>query len=267
MPTTTPVHATEYPSSSASAVPKNLHFPTTQVGGRIPANILAQMLECNMGPIVGGGGHNNIYLASDWTVTGGGATGGAVATPTATPGGGILITYPSDSDFDTTLDHPAPVPAASIVSGLWAFMACRIQVSSATGVGFRIGLSTGGAAAALPFTTDYTDFIGFSKAIASAPVTGRVRGNSGTAAASATLVSAVANTEIELAFWCQLSSSTSSGSWWVNGVETAFSAAQLTALTDILTSPPAMYWTIHGTGVTATNPTMTVTSLLAGVSA
>jgi hypothetical protein len=251
MPTTTPVHATEYPSSSASAVPKNLHFPTTQVGGRIPANILAQMLECNMGPIVGGGGHNNIYLASDWTVTGGGATGGAVATPTATPGGGILITYPSDSDFDTTLGHPAPVPAASIVSGLWAFMACRIQVSSATGVGFRIGLSTGGAAAALPFTTDYTDFIGFSKAIASAPVTGRVRGNSGTAAASATLVS----------------SSTSSGSWWVDGVETAFSAAQLTALTDILTSPPAMYWTIHGTGVTATNPTMTVTSLLAGVSA
>jgi hypothetical protein len=37
--------------------------------------------------------------------------------------------------------------------------------------------------------------------------------------------------------------------------------AQINAL---LTTPQTMYWTIHGTGVTATNPTMTITSFIAG---
>ena len=45
---------------------------------------------------------------------------------------------------------------------------------------------------------------------------------------------------------------------------TAFTSDQLTQLAAILTSPPTMYWTIHATGVTATNPTLDVTSFLAG---
>lgn len=266
MATNTAVHASEYPTSSASAVAKNLHFATTALGGRFPANIIAQMMECNMGPILGGGGANGLYTTGDWTQVNGG-TGDAAATATATPGGGIIVTHPSDDDFNMCFDYPAPIPAANMVTGLWCFMLARIQVSHATQVGFRIGLTTGSAVQPIPFTTDYTDQITFSKAIASANVLGKVRGNSGTARDTATLATCVANTELELGFWCQLSSGTSSGSWWVDGTETAFSADQLTALTDILTSPPAMFWGWNGTGTTGNTPTMTVTSLIAGCSA
>lgn len=246
---------------STAEVARAEHFDIAAAGARLPANLLSQFFEKDMGPVLGGGVP---YTAASWTVTTGG-TGDTQAQAT-TAGGGVLITLASDDDFDTTLDWACGnvVPA----SGLYVQMLCRYQQSHATQAGFKIGLTTGGAAAPLPFGTNYADCIVFSKAIASANILGQTRGSTGTAADSATLGTCVAATEIELGFYAYFHSSTPAGSWFVNGTETAFSAAQLTTLTadgtnGILNGPPTLKWTIHGTGTTGNNPTMTVTSLVA----
>lgn len=243
-----------------------LHFEDLNGDGhRLPANLFSQLFDKNMAPIIGGG-INDDYATSltvpGWSVTSGG-TGDATAGAT-TQGGGLLITCPSDDDFNMNLESTMTVTPTS---AKWYGMVARIQVSDATGIGFRLGL---GNSQVLPFTTDYTDFVGISKAIASANVLGRVRGNSGTAAETGTLGAIVAATEIEVGFCCYLHATNQAGYFTYKVATadtptvTAFTAAQLTALATILTTPPTSYWNIHATGVTGTTPTITITSFIAG---
>src|SRR3990167_7701412 len=128
-------------------------------GHRLPANLFAQMFEKEMAPIVGGGRQTGVGLtaAIGWALTVGG-TGDALADDV---GGGILITTPSDDDFNMCLES---LLAVTPTSGKWYGMVARIQASHATQLGFRLGL---GDSQALPFTNDYTDFVGISKAITS----------------------------------------------------------------------------------------------------
>ena len=205
------------------------------------------------------------YVAGNWTVTTGG-TGDAQAQAT-TAGGGALITAASDDNFDTTLDAVVPITLAS--GKRFAFVT-TFQVSDATGIGVKLGFTTGGSAAALPFGTNYTDVIGFSKAIAAAPLVSTVRGNSGTAASSGTLATMVAATEVTVGCFGIAHATTPSLSFYVGtpgagGTVTAASAAQLAQLSAYLTTPPTTYFTFHVTGVTGTNPTATFREVLAGV--
>lgn len=205
------------------------------------------------------------YVAGDWTITTGG-TGDAQAQAT-TAGGGELVTLASDDNFDTTHDSIVPIVLAS--GKRFGFVA-TLQVSDATGIGVKIGFTTGGGAAALPFGTNYTDVFGFSKAIAAAPVVGTARGNSGTAANTATLGSVTAATEITVGMFGIAHATTPSLQFYYGtpgggGTVTPATADQLAQLVAHLTTPPTMYFTHHGTGVTATNPTYTIREILAGV--
>jgi hypothetical protein len=207
------------------------------------------------------------YTAGDWTITTGG-TGDAQAQAT-TAGGGEQVTLASDDNFDTTHDSIVPIVLAS--GKRFGFVA-TVKVSDATGIGIKIGFTTGGSAAALPFGTNYTDVIGFSKAIAAAPIVSTVRGNSGTAANSGTLATMVAATEITIGCFGIAHATTPSLSFYVGtpsggGTVTPATADQLAQLAAHLTTPPTMYFTHHGTGVTATNPTYTIREILAGVEA
>lgn len=234
-------------------------------GFRLPANMLSRMFEKNMAQIIGGGGNPN--LGTSLTVPGYTVTTGGTADATAySTTGGLLMTLASDDNFDMTLDSALNVTPTT---GKWYSMLARITVSGATALGFKIGLTTGAGDAALPFGTNYTDVVAISKAIASANVVGTCRGNSGTAADSSTL-GAISTTEVEVGFAFFLHATTPAGYWSYKTAAaetptiTAFTSAQLTQVAGILTSPPTMFWTIHGTGVTGTNPTLNVTSFLAG---
>lgn len=241
-----------------------LHYQDTDGDGcRMPANLFARLFEKNMAPIIGGG--SNINLGTSLTVPGFTATVGGTGDATAmSTTGGLLITCPSDDDFNMDF---ASVLAVTPTTGKWYGMLARITVSGATALGFRLGL---GAAAVLPFTTDYTDFVGISKAIASADVMGRVRGNSGTAAETSAALGVISTTEVEVGYACYLHATKPAGYFTYKTAAaetptvTQFTSDQLTQLAAILTSPPTMYHTIHATGVTGTNPTIDVTSFMAG---
>jgi hypothetical protein len=228
---------------------------------RLPLNDISAAMEKDMFPRIGGGWVQAWSLTNTpgfTLVTGG--TNDAIAESTS---GGVILTAASDDNFDMTLTSKlAYTPTAGEVFSMLA----RIQVSAVTGIGFKIGLTTGGAAAALPFGTNYTDAVVINKEIADATVTGKVRGTSGTEATSGDLGDMVNDTEIEIGIVCKIGAAGANwGFFSYNGTVTAFTADQLTQLAALLTTPQTMYGTIHITGVTATNPTLTVTSLLSGV--
>lgn len=229
------------------------------VGAFQPAFLMGNLFGKNMAPIIGGGIVPDVgsLVVGGWTVVTGG-TNDAIAHGTA---GGLLLTLASDDNFDMTLSS---VLAFTPVVDKWYTMAARIAVSDADGVGFKLGLTTGGGAAALPFGTNYTDVVGFSKPIESANMVGTARGNSGTAADTGTLATLADGVEIEVSLSFKLHATEPEGFFVVNGVVTPFTAAQLAQLIAILTTPPTMYWTIHGTGKTSTNPTISVISFIAG---
>lgn len=242
-----------------------VHLDDSQGDGhRLPAYMFGALFEKDMAPIIGGGVPPNVgsLTVGGWTVTTGG-TNDAIAAHT---NGGLLLTAASDDNFDMTLDS---VLAVTPTTGKWYSMVSRIAVSGATALGFKLGLTTGAGAAALPFGTNYTDVVAISKAIASANVVGTARGNSGTAADSSTL-GVISTAEVEVGFAFYLSATVPQGffSYKTATAEsptiTAFTSDQLTQVAAILTSPPTMYWTIHITGVTATNPTLAVASFMAG---
>lgn len=116
----------------------------------------------------------------------------------------------------------------------------RLQVDDADKVGFFLGLSV---ATTDPVNADGTDLIAIRKAPTVATVIGRVKGNNGTARDSGTLATMADNTDIELVLHADIGSTAalSSGSFWVNGTQTKFTSAQVTALYDMLTTPQAMY--------------------------
>lgn len=243
---------------------RKLHFEGPGGDGhRLPENMFASLLEKNMAPIIGGAVCPDLSTSltvPGFTVTSGGSSDATAYSTT----GGILITTPSDDDFNMNLES---VLAVTPTTGKWYGMVARIQVSHATEIGFRIGL---GNSQALPFTTDYTDFVGISKAITSANVLGRVRGNSGTAADTSALGAIVADTEIEVGFCFYLHATAQEGYFTYKTATadaptvTAFTSDQITALATILTSPPTSYWNIHCTGTTGQTRTLTVTSFMAG---
>jgi hypothetical protein len=236
---------------------RNYHVPPEDgLGAYMAAFPVGSLLNRNAFPTIGGGVPFDINA---WTETTGGTgdvPGGAYAT---TAGGGRLFTLASDDDFDYTIASKQVLTPAS---GQYWTMGCRFHVSAATGVGIKLGFAT---AAALPFGTNYTDIVGFSKDIASADLKAVVRGNSGTQSASAALATVADNTEVEVGFYAYIHATSPHGAFFVNGTETRMSSAQLTQLAAILTTPQSMYLTVHGTGVTGTNPTITVTSLVAEV--
>lgn len=246
---------------------RKLHFfdDDNNDGARLPANIVSRMFEKNMAPIIGGGVGFGASLTAfpGWSITTGG-TADALVDHTL---GGILMTAASDSDFDMTLDS---VMTVTPTTDKWYSMLARIQASADDGIGFKLGLTTGAGAAALPFGTNYTDVVAISKEIADATVVGTCRGNSGTAANSGDLGDIADATEVEVGFCFYLHATKPQGFWYYKTLTadaptvTAFTANQKTQVAAILTSPPTMYWTIHITGVTGTNPTLAVTSFLAG---
>lgn len=265
MATTKSIRA-ETAKGPASLRQRVLHVDDQGDGFRLPANLFAQLTEKNMAQLIGGGMTPNLsttLVVPGFTVTTGG-TGDVTGYSTT---GGLVMTLASDDNFDMTLDS---VLAVTPTTGKWYGMVARIQTSAVTGAGIKIGLTTGGGAAALPFGTNYTDVVAISKEIADASVVGTCRGNSGTAAASSEFGDMVNDTEVEVGFAFYLHATTPQGYWSYKTATaekatiTAFTSSQLTQVAAILTSPPTMYWTIHGTGVTATNPTITVTSFMAG---
>lgn len=219
-------------------------------GGGLAAFRVGELLRKNTYPIIGGG---HTYDAAAWTIVTGG-TGDAQAYSTA---GGIVITAASDDNFDTTLTS---VMGQAPASGKSIDMVARIQVSAITGIGFYVGFATGGADAALPFGTEYTDVVAINKPIASANVVGRARGNSGTAAVTGTLGAMVNNTEIEVGMHFTPHATNPEGYFTYNGVVTPMTTSQLAQVVALLTTPQTMRAVIHVTGVTATNPTLTVSA-------
>jgi hypothetical protein len=208
----------------------------------------------------------NRYIAGDWTITTGG-TGDAQA-QAITKGGGALITFASDDNFDTTLDGALGVPV--LASGKRFGFVATLQVSDLDGIGWKVGFTTGGGAAALPFGTNYTDVFGFSKAILAGAVVGTARGNSGTAANSGTLGTMADATEITIGMFGVAHATAPELSFYYGtpgggGAVTPATSDQLAQLAAHLTTPPTMLFTIHGTGVTGTNPTLTFREVLAGV--
>ncbi len=234
-------------------------------GFRLPANLLSQLLEKNMAPIIGGG-FNRDYGTSltvpGWTVVTGG-TGDATAFSTT---GGLLITLASDDNFDFTASS---VLTVTPTAGKWYSMVSRLTVSGATALGFKLGLTTGGAAQALPFGTEYTDQVTISKAIASANVVGMVTGNDNADEVTGTL-GAISTTEVEVGFAVYVHATNPAGyfSYKTAAAEkptiTPMTTAQLAQVVLLLTSPQTLYWTIHATGVTGTNPTLDIASFFAG---
>lgn len=250
-----------YPGTARTAPSwndKSLHQRSKVPGYRMPSHLLGRLFESDMGMQIGGG---RAYLAGDWTITTGG-TGDAIAQAT-TSGGGVLITAASDDNFDTTMDWANGV--ATPVAGKWYTCLARVQVNDITQIGFKLGLTTGGGQAALPFGTEYTDAITLSKAITTGVVTGRARGDSGTAAVSDTLGTMANATEVEIGFtfYCATVANGAAGFWYYNGVETPFTAAQVAQIAKLLDTAATCYWTLHVTGTTGNNPTLLVTSALA----
>lgn len=156
---------------------------------------------------------------------------------------------PSDND-DTAINTSTVTPL--ITSGKWYRSYLKVQVSSAGNYGLIFGLLTAGGTEY--FTADPADGIFFVKAKNAATIVGRVRDNSGTAANSGTLATLTDATDIELGFAFKIGTSAANtvGYWEVNGVRTAFTAAQLTALYNIYGTTAATLCGHLGTRVNST---------------
>lgn len=242
---------------------RKMHFEDYQGDGhRLPANIFSALFDKNMAPIIGGGHSSAVWsitITPGFTPTVGG-TGDVIADAVA---GGIRITTPSDDDFNVNLES---ILAVTPTTGKWYGMVARIVASDATGIGFKLGL---GNSQALPFTTNYTDCVVISKAIASASVLGQCRGNSGTAADSASL-GTLSTTEVEVGFAVYVHATEAQGYWSYKTAAadeptfTAFTSDQNAQVALLLTTPTTCYWNINATGVTATTPTLDLVSFIAG---
>lgn len=256
----------KHPGALGFFSPADLHFPTALNGAacspcaRVPANRIAAMFAKDSFPEVGGG---KGYNSAEWTVTTTG-TGAAAASGTAA-GGGIVLTCGSDSTFNTNLQSKQ---IWTPVAGKWVTVLARLQASDITTVGFEFGI---GNSQVDPNSTNYTDVVGYKMTVGAGTVVGKVRGNSGTQAATGTLYTMTAATDAFLGFTFNLNATAASaqGFWFAGSslktaTVTPFTAAQLTQLAAILTTPPSMYLNLHAKG-SAANPTITYTSVLAHV--
>lgn len=158
---------------------------------------------------------------------------------------GLLFTTAASTDAVVSASKRTVTPAG----GMYYKKVVRAQTATVTTTGLRVGL----------FSTTTTPFTNVNDLVcignptaASAALTATVRGNGGAAAdltsfvtdnnGTTGAVSRVAATDMELGFEFYVDTVTTSwGNWLVNGYKTPFSAAQITQLVAILTSPPAMY--------------------------
>lgn len=144
---------------------------------------------------------------------------------------------PSDND-DVCINSVATKAVAA--NKIWK-AALVVKVSSAANFGLKFGFVTSGGTEI--FTANPTDGVFFSKAKNAATVVGSVVENGNAAVSTGTILTMTDDTEVEIAveFCIGSSAATSWGSWWVNGTETKFSAAQLTALYTLLaTTAPTL---------------------------
>lgn len=169
----------------------------------------------------------------------------ATLSPGSTVGGGSWVFTSGGTTADD--DDVAVTWQATItpVTGQLIVFETNVLVSSAANVGFKIGLCAV-AASTETRSTDPTDNIFFVKAKNSAALTCQVRGNNGTAATLDLATNLSDSTFIRIGFKVQLHATDPWGEWWVNGVRTKMTAAQLTQLAAILTTPPTNFRTHVG---------------------
>lgn len=174
-------HGNTHPGLSNSIDPSTMAFTGPKIGtaalpsAGFPAFLPGLLFGMQPLAIISGGGFG--YKSTDFTVT---ATGTGAAAARST-GGNVLLTCGSDSTFNTNLqsiDLWTPVPDK------WIYGVARVVPSDVTTVGFEFGLGT---SAVDPGTTNYTDCIKLKMAVGAGTTVGRVRGDSGTEAASGTL--------------------------------------------------------------------------------
>jgi hypothetical protein len=248
MATTEKFYQPTHPGRLGQPALDKYHVPPEDGAGAYLAALKIAEYQKIMFPKVG---HGLAYAAGQWTIVTGG-TGDAIADSVS---GGLLVTAASDDNFDSTYTS---VTSFTPASGKVMAMRARFKVSAITGIGLYLGFATGGADAALPFGTNYTDVVAIRKAIASALVLGHVRGNSDTAANTGTLGTMVNDTEVDVALYACPHATQPWGAFVYNGTVTPFTTAQLAQLVLLLTSPQTMHSVIHVTGVTGTNPTLDV---------
>lgn len=236
--------------------------PTEGFLGYLPANPLA---KARSWVPLGSQFEGDSYLLADETQT---LASGSIAMAA----GGLLITTAASSTAVVTKGTRTYTPAA----GQYWKAVTRLQSTTAATCGVLFGFDL--ASSTTPFTDD-TDMVVIRCPNNSAALTGRVRGNSGTAADNTTWVTSetpgaalaavsLANTtdmELGVEFYLGSTLATCWGAFWVNGYRTPFTAAQLVQLFAILTTPPAMtrFLSIQGDG---TGRTATVQFMLGGCS-
>jgi len=117
----------------------------------------------------------------------------------------------------------------------------RISLEDADKDGFFFGFCTDGTVEV--FSAEPADGVYFESGVAAATLIGTVVSNAGTSADTATLatisdsVGGLTNTvEIGMQFCASTTAGKSWGQWWVDGTAVAFTAAQITALTAMVTT-------------------------------
>lgn len=205
----------------------------------------------------------NGYSSGRWTATTTG-TGAAVAS-NFDPQGGVLMTAGSSTTFNTNLQGPVTT-GITPTEGVPYMALFRVKGSAmATGLGFTLGF---GNSQVDPLTTNYTDGFFFKKAVLAATVVGEVRGNSGTARDTGTLLTMANDTMYQFGIFTIPSATAPQGLFAVwdqaSGIPTVtpFTDLQLAALTAILTTPPTIYCNLNIKGASG-NPTAVVNSLFA----
>lgn len=139
---------------------------------------------------------------------------------------GYTLTTGTSSGNKNVVTHGRRVSASGAV-GKEVTASYTLKYGTVTTQSSIIGIH---ATAADPIGTAPTNGVYF--AVSNATLVGRVRGNSGTAADSATLATLVGGTNVKIGyrFYNSGVAATSWGFWYVNGTATAFTAAQITQL-------------------------------------
>lgn len=191
--------AERFPSRKSTWSPADAFFPDKSPFGHMGSNPIARKFGARPFQGIGDG---LTYSTLDWTVT----TTGTSAAAAADVSGGVLLTSGSTSTFNTNLQSitnytpgagvGAPASDVGWIAGGWI-----LQSSSITAEGFDVGF---GASTVAPQNADYTDTISFRMAVGAGTIVGRVRGDSGTAASTATLFTATAATDLFLGFYASL---------------------------------------------------------------
>lgn len=235
--------------------PSRLHFAFgDHLFGGHPANELARLMGKRTHWTLGNGVYipsitataTNYPLAITITDNAGGATG-SVGYDSA----GVLVLTVDDAN--TAEIRAKAIELPSVLSNIQAgkpMHVCagmRIASTDVAHIGYAFGLGVNASAASGLVGNDHTDELIIRKGVAAGTVTGRVRGNSGTAAASATLITQTASVYSVVGFSALIGSTAAecAGFFYANGTKTQFSDDQKTQLFAMLTTPPQLAFFFH----------------------